>query len=232
MRAVDAGCGPGVTTAALRRVAGEGGSAIGFDISKARIDRALEEYAGPGTEFLVRDFREPLGDLGTFDFVWSRFTLEYYKAQGLDIAANLSALVKEGGTLCLIDLDHNCLSHWGMPPALEAALASGMRQLEAKANFDPYAGRKLYSHLRALGYRDIRVEAGAHHLIYGELRETDEYNWSKKIEVLSRGVDLDLPGYPDKRKFHEDFMAFFRDPGRFTYTPVIAAWGTKGPGSR
>jgi hypothetical protein len=115
-----------------------------------------------------------------------------------------------------------------MSRRLEVALASAIHQLEERANFDPYAGRKLYSHLYRMGYRDIRVEAGAHHVIYGELREADEYNWGKKIEVLSRKLKIDLPGYPGPDEFYEDFMAFFRDPSRFTYTPVIAAWGHKG----
>ena len=227
MRVADAGCGPGVTTSALSAVVGEGGSALGFDISEKRIERARERYDGEGISFAVRDFLEPIEGLGSFDFVWIRFGLEYYKAECFDIVRNLSAILKEGGILCLVDLDHNCLSHYGMSPRLEGAFAGAMRQLEAKANFDPYAGRKLYSHLVRLGFEDVGVEAGAHHLIYGELREADEYNWSKKIEVLARKLRIELPGYSGPQEFHEDFMSFFRDPGRFTYTPVIAAWGRK-----
>jgi ubiquinone/menaquinone biosynthesis C-methylase UbiE len=230
MKAVDAGCGPGLTTSVLASVVGETGSATGFDISEDRIGRARELHGGPGMNFLVRDFLQPVGDLGTFDFVWSRFTLEYYKAQGFEIAANLSSIVREGGVLCLIDLDYNCLSHYGMSPRLEHAFESAVSQLEAKANFDPYAGRKLYSHLYRLGYSDIQVDAGAHHLIYGELPEADEYNWGRKLEVLARKLRIDLPGYSSPEEFQEDFMQFFRDPGRFTYTPVIAAWGRKRAG--
>ncbi|MGA2547151.1 MAG: class I SAM-dependent methyltransferase [Rectinemataceae bacterium] len=228
MRAVDAGCGPGVTTSVLSGIVGEAGSALGFDISEKRIERAKEAFADDRTSFAVRDFREPIGDLGRFDFAWVRFALEYYGAESFDIARNISSLLPEGGTLCLVDLDHNCLNHYGMSRRLEVALASAIHQLEERANFDPYAGRKLYSHLYRMGYRDIRVEAGAHHVIYGELREADEYNWGKKIEVLSRKLKIDLPGYPGPDEFYEDFMAFFRDPSRFTYTPVIAAWGHKG----
>jgi SAM-dependent methyltransferase len=227
MRAVDAGCGPGVTTSVLAAIVGEGGSALGFDISEKRIERARELCRDGRTAFEVRDFLEPIEGIGTFDFAWIRFGLEYYKAQCLDIVRNLSALLREGGILCLVDLDHNCLSHYGMSPRLEAAFAGAMRQLEAKANFDPYAGRKLYSHLYRLGFGDIGVEAGAHHLIYGELREADEYNWGKKIEVLAKRLKIELPGYSGPDEFYEDFMAFFRDPARFTYTPVIAAWGRK-----
>jgi SAM-dependent methyltransferase len=227
MRVVDAGCGPGVTTSVLASVVGASGSALGFDIAEKRIERARAGYEGGTTSFAVRDFREPLEDLGTFDFAWVRFALEYYKAECFDIARRIAGLLPEGGILCLVDLDHNCLNHYGMPERLEAALASALRQLEAKANFDPYAGRKLYSHLYRMGFRDIKVEVGAHHVIYGELGEADEYNWGKKVEVLARKLKFDLPGYSGPEEFYEDFMAFFRDPARFTYTPVVAAWGRK-----
>ncbi len=227
MSVVDAGCGPGATTTALARVVGPEGRAVGFDILEACVAKASSIPGVGNASYAVRDFRLPVGGLGSFDFAWVRFALEYYKAQALDIARNVMDLLEPGGILCLIDLDYNCLSHYLMPPRLEAALFSAMRELEEKADFDPYAGRRLYSHLRRLGCRDIVVEAGAHHCIYGELRESDEFNWSRKVKVLSSKIDFSLPGYSGPDEFYEDFMAFFRDPERFTYTPVIAAWGRK-----
>jgi SAM-dependent methyltransferase len=227
MSVVDVACGAGLTTSILAALVGESGRALGVDGSEERVERARKLYGGPTTSFELRDFREPMAGLGSFDFAWVRFALEYYKAESFDIARNVSDILAEGGVLCLVDLDYNCLSHYEMPPRLEAALSFAVRQMEEKANFDPYAGRKLYSHLYRMGYRDIRVEAGAHHLIYGELREVDEFNWGKKIEVLSGRLGIELPGYSGPEEFYADFMDFFRDPGRFTYTPLISAWGRK-----
>jgi SAM-dependent methyltransferase len=227
MRVVDIACGAGLTTSILGGIVGEAGAAVGVDSSPERIERARKLYGDDRTSFALRDFLKPIEGLGPFDFAWVRFALEYFREECFDIARNVSALLDEGGILCLIDLDHNCLNHFGIPPRLEAALASAIRQMEEKANFDPYAGRKLYSHLNRLGYREIEVEVGAHHLIYGKLREADEYNWIKKIEVISRKVEIELPGYSCVDDFLEEFKAFFRDPGRFTYTPVISAWGRK-----
>jgi len=227
MRVADVACGAGVTTSALGAVVGPAGRALGIDASEGRMARARERFGGGNVEFAVKDILAPMEGLGSFDFAWIRFALEYYKAESFDIARNAAALLDSGGILCLVDLDYNCLSHYAMPPRLEAALAAAVRQLESKGNFDPYAGRKLYSHLYRLGFRDIGVEVGAHHVIYGALGPTDEYNWGKKIEVLSRNLDIELPGYSGPGEFYEDFMRFFRDPARFTYTPVIAAWGVK-----
>ena len=227
MRVVDVACGAGVTTSILGRLVGESGSAVGLDASRERIEYATERYGDSRTGFEVRDFLQPIIDVGPFDFAWVRFALEYYRAEAFDIVRNVSSLLAEDGILCLVDLDHNCLNHWSLPPRLETALSFAMRFMEQEANFDPYAGRKLYSHLYKLGFHDIGVDVGAHHVIYGELSSMDEYNWSRKIEVISGKLDARLPGYADSAEFLSDFLAFFRDPGRFTYTPVVAAWGRR-----
>ncbi|HTX73587.1 MAG TPA: methyltransferase domain-containing protein [Rectinemataceae bacterium] len=227
MRVLDVACGAGLSTSILGGIVGAGGSAVGIDSSAERIEQARGRYGGGRLSFALRDFLHPIEDLGSFDFAWVRFALEYYREECFDIAHNVASAVAEGGILCLVDLDHNSLNHYGISPRLETALVSAMRQLEERANFDPYAGRKLYSHLYRMGFEDIRVEVGAHHLIYGALRDSDGYNWGTKIEVLSRRLCFDIPGYESPGEFLEDFMAFFRDPGRFTYTPVIAAWGRK-----
>lgn len=226
MRVADMFCGAGLTTAVLSRLTTPG-ETIGVDGSPERIEHAECKYAGPATRFVCRDIRQDLSDLGPFDFVWIRFALEYFLAEAFSIVENITKVIKPGGILCLIDLDHNGVNHYGIPPRLDRAIAASMRQLEEQANFDPFAGRKLYSHLYRLGYRDIQAEAGAHHLIYGPLREADSFNWIKKIEVVSRKVRLDLPGYGSPEEFLEDFKLYFSDPGRFTYTPVIACWGKK-----
>jgi hypothetical protein len=100
-----------------------------------------------------------------------------------------------------------------------------MRFLEEYENFDPYAGRKLYSHLYKLNFDQIEVNLSAHHLIYGALKESDEFNWMKKIEVVSAKTGVRLPHYDEISGFLRDFHIFFSDPGRFTYTPLISCWG-------
>jgi len=227
MRVADVFCGSGLTTAILAGLVGETGSAEGFDASAERIAYATANYGGKRTSFHLADARNTFPEQGLFDFVWVRFALEYFRKESFDIVCNLSALLKEGGILCLIDLDHNCLNHFGMEGRMEKALESIMGQLEEKSNFDPYAGRKLYSHLYRLGFGDIRVEAGAHHLIYGELGEADRFNWVKKIETITRNTATVVPGYASRGEFRDAFLLFLEDPGRFTYTPIIACSGRK-----
>ncbi len=92
-----------------------------------------------------------MSHLGEFDFIWVRFVLEHYRTTSFDIVRNIAKVLKNKGILCLIDLDHNCLSHYGISPKLNNAILCIMANLEKNANFDPYSGRKLYSYLYDLG---------------------------------------------------------------------------------
>jgi SAM-dependent methyltransferase len=228
MRVADIGCGSGKTTSFLHRLIQPGGEIVGIDASKSRISHATKHYGTNGIEFVCRDMYEPLDDLGEFDFIWVRFVLEYHSSKSRDIVSNLTNVLKPGGILCLIDLDNNCMNHFGINARLEKTMCSIINILESDFDFDPYAGRKLYSYQYDLGYREIAMNAAAHHLIYGELDEVDAYNWGKKVEVLAKksGYRFDeySGGYDE---FFEEFRRFFADPQRFTYTPIIMCRGVK-----
>jgi SAM-dependent methyltransferase len=228
MRVADIGCGSGKTTAYLHRLIQPGGAIVGVDASASRIGHATENYGSDGIEFVCRDMCEPMDDLGGFDFIWVRFVLEYHSSKSRAIVANLTRLLKPGGILCLIDLDNNCLNHFGLNAKLENTVCGIISTLEKDFDFDPYAGRKLYSYLYDLGYREIAVDAAVHHLIYGELDEVDAYNWGKKVEVAAKKsgylFDEYTGGYDE---FVAEFRSFFADPQRFTYTPIILCRGIK-----
>ena len=228
MQVADIGCGSGKTTHALHNLVSPDGAVVGIDLSQDRIEYAERTYGKNGLQFFCRDIRKDLTDLGVFDFVWVRFMLEYFRKTSFDIVNNLSKLVKPGGILCLIDLDHNCLSHYGLPKRLEKTVFSLMTSLENCSDFDPFAGRKLYSHLYRLGFMDIDVEITAHHLIFGQLHQKDAYNWGKKIEVASQKIGYRFDEYEKGYdEFLFEFNRFFSDPGRFTYTPLIICKGRK-----
>jgi len=228
MRVADLGCGPGKTTFYLNKLVQPGGSAIGVDISKKRIDYAKAHYSQGSVEFIVGDILEPLDKLGLFDFIWVRFVLEHHLSNSFDIVKNASSVLKPGGIMCIVDLDNNCLNHYGLSPRLEKAMHGIMSFLENHANFDPFVGRKLYSFLYDLEYEQIDVRIDAHHCIFGELNDIDEFNWMKKVEIAAKNSGYKFEEYQDK---FEGFLAEFREsffnPRRFTHTPLIVCRGSK-----
>ncbi|MEW6187766.1 MAG: class I SAM-dependent methyltransferase [Thermodesulfobacteriota bacterium] len=228
MRVADLGCGSGKTTFTLNKLVQPGGEAFGLDFAPGRYQFALTHYKASGLQFYCRDVRDPLDDLGSFDFIWVRFLLEYYLSGGFEIVRHISRYLKPGGILCLIDLDHNSLNHYGIPERMENTLRELAALSRDKADFDPWAGRKLYSFLYDLGFENITVEVSAHHLIYGPLKEREAFNWVKKLEVGAAGLGHDFPDYGGSfERFREEGLAYMRNPRRFLYTPVIACRGEK-----
>jgi ubiquinone/menaquinone biosynthesis C-methylase UbiE len=228
MRVADLGCGSGKTTYCLNKLVQPNGRAVGVDISEQRIEFAKKHYNSKNIEFICKDIRDPLEDLGKFDFIWVRFVLEYHRSNSFEIVKNISKILNPGGILCLIDLDYNCLSHFGLSPKVKNTLFSLMQTVEEKADFDPYVGIKLYSYLYDLSFDNIDVGMAPHHLIFGEVNEVDAFNWTKKLEIAGKGSGYLFNEYEGGyEEFFEEFKSFFYNPRRFTYTPLISCRGCK-----
>ncbi len=228
MRVADIGCGAGKTTSYLNRLIQPGGEIVGVDSSEKRIEDARKKFSNGSVHFVCKDVTQPLDDIGKFDFIWVRFLLEYHRLTSFEIVQNLCKILKPGGIICLIDLDHNCLNHFEAPEPLIKSLIGLMDILAANKNFDPYVGRKLYSFLYDLNFDDIDVDLAAHHLFFGELNQTNAFNWITKAEVAAKNSGYDFNefngGYDE---FYEVFKEFILNPRRFTYTPVISCRGRK-----
>ena len=196
MRVADISCGAGKTTSILHRLVQPGGTAVGIDLSEKRLAYAQSHYGNIGIDFLSRDIRASLEDLGTFDFVWVRFFLEYYRSTSFEIVQNISKIVKPGGTLCLIDLDHNGLNHYGLSERLEDGLSiPSLKFRKNSLTLIPMPGENCLSHLYRLGFTDISVDVTAHHVIYGPLNERDAFNWFKKVEIAAEKLGGSFEGY-------------------------------------
>lgn len=228
MRVLDVGCGPGITTCALAEAAGPAGQAVGIDRSAERIAHASSTYASGRIAFQCRNFFQPLDDLGSFDFVWMRFIAEYFLKESERLIRHIAASVKPGGILCLADLDHNCLSHYGHPDRLERTFRMITECQMRNNNFDPYAGRRLPTRMHQLGFEEISVDIRPHHLVYGELSEFNRWNWWHKIELAARRSGWTFEDYEDGvAGFEREFIEYFKDPGRFAYTPLIIVRGRR-----
>lgn len=229
LKILDVGCGSGKSASILYDMIQPHGSLVGIDRSKDRIEYAQKHYGNKsGLDFFVYDFTKPIEGLGQFDLIWVRFVLEYFRENALDIVKDLAKSLKPGGCMCLLDLDQNCMGHYPLTGAMETVLYNVMKRLERAHNFDPYAGRKLYAYLCALNFEEIEIDLKAHHLIYGDLDAQDQFNWLKKIQVVSEKAEDLFGHYPGgAEQFFSDFSTYLNDPGRFIYTPLILAKGKK-----
>jgi len=228
MRVADLGCGAGKTTFHLNRLVQPEGRATGFDIAEQRIEYAKTHYSDKNIEYIVADIRNPLENFEQFDFIWVRFVLEYYLNGSFEIVKNITKSLKPGGIICLIDLDCNCLRHFGLPDRLSRAIAGVMGWLEKKYNFDPYVGVKLYSFLYDQGFDEIDVKLSAHNMFFGALKEDTKFFSMLKAEIGGRNSGYPFEEYDGNfDKFLEEVNIFSTDPRAFFYTPLIACRGRK-----
>jgi len=227
-RVADIGCGPGKTTYYLNQLVQPGGEVVGFDFSEQRLKYAKENYSDKNISFICKDFTKPISNIESFDFIWIRFVLEYFKRDSFTIVKNLTNILKPGGTLCLIDLDCNCLRIHGLTEQINKIITDVISKLEMSFDFDPYVGIKLYSYLYDLNFENIEVKLEPHNLIYGQLKPDEAYNWMKKIEIACKKTNHSFENYSNGLTgFLNDIKQFFFSERRFTYTPLILCKGQK-----
>lgn len=223
MRVLDVGCGGGLTTSILGSVSGK---AEGLDFSQERIAYARDHY--PACQFHCRDIYESLDGLGSFDFIWVRFFLEYHRKGAFDIVRRLRDLLSPGGVLCLGELDHHSLNHYPISRRFHDTLLSLSKHLSEYGDWDPYAGRKIYTHLFDLRMDCIELRLEPHHLVTGTMSEEQLSDWVAKLKIAGAGSGYAFPEY--SRGFQEflaDARELAQDPRRFTYTPIILGRGEK-----
>ncbi|MFC1669087.1 class I SAM-dependent methyltransferase [Spirochaetota bacterium] len=228
MRVADIGCGSGKTTHFLHELVQPNGEAVGVDYSETRIQYAKENYAQKGLEFVRENIYNPLDHLGKFDFIWVRFFLEYHRSNSFELVKNISNILKPGGILCLLDMDNNCMNHFGLSPRLAKAISGMIDSIEDKNDFDPFTGKKLYSFLYDLDYLDIDVNLFLHNIIFGEIKQKDAFNWIKKVDMAVKRTSYDFDEYGgDSEMFLKEFKKYIMNPRRFIYNTLISCRGRK-----
>jgi SAM-dependent methyltransferase len=99
--ALDVGCGPGSVTPSLARAAGPDGLALGVDISKPMLARAVRAQAGPQTGFILADAQQlPLRD-ETVDAVVSIAALQLIPDPAAALT-EMSRVLRPGGRLAVM----------------------------------------------------------------------------------------------------------------------------------
>lgn len=156
-RVLEAGCGIGAQTVILARNSPEA-LITSIDISAESLKRAEETIRREGITNVT--FRQ--GDIfhlpfahGSFDHIFVCFVLEHLAEPGLALAA-LRPLLKEGGTLTVIEGDHG--STFFHPENADARKAvQCLVDLQRQMGGNALIGRELYPLVSGAGYRDVRV---------------------------------------------------------------------------
>ncbi|RAU96766.1 methyltransferase domain-containing protein [Mycolicibacter senuensis] len=141
--ALDVGCGPGSITASLAGAVGADGLALGIDVSKPMLARAVRVQAGSQTAFLRADAqRLPLRD-NTVDAVISIAMLQLIPDPAVALA-EMGRVLKPGGRIAL------------MVPT--AGSASRMWRLLPKAGARVFDDDEIADTLESHGFTSVRAK--------------------------------------------------------------------------
>jgi len=156
-RVLEAGCGIGAQTVILAKNS-PGALITSVDISEDSLKRAEERIRQEGimnVTFRQGDiFRLPFGE-GSFDHIFVCFVLEHLAEPRLALE-QLRPLLKEGGTLTVIEGDHG--STFFHPENEDARRAvQCLVDLQQNMGGNALIGRQLYPLVSGAGYTDVQV---------------------------------------------------------------------------
>ncbi len=153
-RALDIGCGPGLTTEALAQAVGARGSVIGVDIAPSMLSIARQRCAVlPQVAFERADVTRLPWEDGHFDVALASQVYEYVE-QIYAALAELARVIRPGGRAVLVDTD------WESAVWASHDDARMRRVLEAWNQHIPHPQlpRTLKRRLLQAGFADVRVE--------------------------------------------------------------------------
>lgn len=228
MTCLDAGGGAGFVTSIMADIVQKDGLAILVDQSEQRLNDARSHNSShSNVQYIQTELEKIPLESTTIDYVFCRFVFEYL-SNPEKVFDELLRICKPGGKLVVGDLDHNIMNHYPLTQRLYMGLMEISTALQNIGLWDPYSGRKIYSYFHSRKLIQTKVHMIPHHLIYGEASEADLMNMDmklKRIEDMQSQKQIELPF--EMADYRKEFMTFFRDPGRFTYTPLILVEGVK-----
>jgi ubiquinone/menaquinone biosynthesis C-methylase UbiE len=154
---LDVGCGPGAITADAADVVGPHGLAVGADVSPPLLARARQRVAdGRPLRFTRADiFAMPFAP--AFDVVTAARVLQWLARPG-DAVASMARVTRPGGTVLVLDYDHDAIRWTPSPPPAMRAFYAAFLAWRAQAGFDNAIARRLPALFEAAGLSRVRVD--------------------------------------------------------------------------
>ena len=156
-RVLEAGCGVGAQTVTLARRS-PGATFVSIDISPASLDaarRAVSRVRLNNVEFQQADILNLPFATASFDHVFVCFVLEHM-SDPIGVLRRLTALLKPGGTITVIEGDHGS-TYFHPDSAAAHAAVQCLVGLQANAGGNALIGRQLYPLLVRTGLSQVRV---------------------------------------------------------------------------
>lgn len=223
LRVLDLGCAAGTTCRMMADLVGPGGRVVGIDASAKRVAEARSHVEHRSTiEYRLGDAARLTASEGEFDVSWSRFLFEYLP-QPAAALTEMIRVTKLGGTICVSDLDGNCVWHHPMEPGVRAEIDDALRTLGE--GFNPRVGLELYTMFVDAGLREVEVDIRPYHLIAGTIDREKREHWLMKLEGVANALRARGWSRLRSRDLVKAFLAHLDDPRTFTYSSLFTVRG-------
>ena len=221
-RILEPGCGVGAQTISLARNSPDS-RLISIDMSRESIEVArnkIKEEGFKNVSFQQADiFRLPFKP-GSFDHIFVCFVLEHLAQPHVALGC-LKGLLKDGGTITVIEGDHGSTYFYPDNEAAYKAIRCQV-ELQKRAGGNANIGRELYPLLKAAGFGGIKVsprmvyvDSSRPHLVEGFTKNT----FTTMVEGVRESAIK--AGLIDGETFDEGIKALYRTTeidGVFCYT--------------
>jgi SAM-dependent methyltransferase len=216
----DVGCGPGAVLRVLADEVGPHGQAVGVDGATDAVEAARAEVGGlPQASVLLGDAAATGLPGAAFDVVMCRHVLAHNGGREAEIVNHLAGLVRPGGTVYLVDVDHTML--WISPPDRDLDdLNSRYVEFQSGRGNDLQVGRSLGPLLDAAGLEVevfrvggpvVRVPVGVR-----------SPGWAARAELIDAGMATDA----DVARWDAAFRRMDAAPERpWASMPLVQAVG-------
>ena len=153
-KALDIGCGPGLTTQALAQKIGTTGKVIGVDIAAPMLAIALRRCENlPQVSFEQCDILSMPYDTASFDIALATQVYEYVEA--IDAAlVELARVVRSGGRVLLVDTDwESCVWASSDDTRMRRVIDTWNQHIP-----EPQLPRTLKQRMERAGFDDVKVD--------------------------------------------------------------------------
>jgi ubiquinone/menaquinone biosynthesis C-methylase UbiE len=226
MKALDAGCGPGIITAVMAEVVGRQGSVLGFDLHPQRLEEARAHCAPlPQCSFLQADIRKTGLPSDSFDSVWSQFVVEYLRDPEVALA-ELIRVTRPGGRVVISEVDEPGRHVWPCPPEIAEGFARFSAAVAA-AGLDLQIGRKLFHLFRRAGLEQVRVHLVPLWVVAGEADARLLNDWKQRFATLEPVVAPAFGGVEPYRASYARYLELLLDPDALKYSVLLMTEGRK-----
>ena len=226
MKALDAGCGPGVITSVMAEVVGRQGSVLAIDLHPQRLADARAYCASlPQCSFEQADLRKLNLEGDTFDYVWCQYVFEYLPDPAPAVA-ELLRVTRPGGKVVVSDMDGLGMLNWPFPAELEADCRK-FEAVTAAAGVDMHVGRKVFHLFRRAGLDHIRVHLMPTWIVAGAADARLLSDWKQRFATLAPVAAPAFGGKEAYNAFCERYLGLLSDPDALKYSVLLITEGQK-----